>query len=315
MAFFKGILQDWPRKLVSVLFALLIWGYVQLQIQDEEIFRNVTVELEHRDDQIVLDQQMRPCAVTVRGPKRKLQLIGNADIRVVARVPAGHGPLDVPLLSKHVRAPSGVRIIAVQPERLRVFADKVKAAEKPLRIAFRGELPPELEFKTKQLIPRVAQVTGPERTVDSITEILTGPVDLGNNPPEQFEQMVPLQKIPHVTISPDEVRVRIALYRRMDDRFYKELPVRFLQRHPETFRPVGFGDDAPPLVSVVIQGPKATVDILSEASLRPFVDLTDITAAGRYRRPVHCWINAEGCRVRQLEPMVIDVEVAPVAAP
>lgn len=304
------LIYDWPRKVCAFLFALLIWLYVHIQIQDEDVFRNLPVTLEMTAEQIVVDQAVPTVTVTVRGPKDKIKSLRRVDIEVTGKISAkAYGQSYVPIFPRNVRTPSGIHVIAVKPNRLSVDVDRIHSEEKDVHLVFNGQLPPGYDFKTRKVVPARVIVTGPEKRVKALDFVSTEPIDLGDNPPQQFNIVSKLHPVPMLTFGADEVRVTVALYQKTADRFFQHLPLFILNAPRTSMSIVGF-PSANPSVDAVIQGPKATIDILTAASLRPFIDLSDITHPGIYRKSVHLWINADSCVQLQLKPMVFEVRIA-----
>jgi YbbR domain-containing protein len=303
--------EDKLRKTLALVFALLIWAFVRVQIRDVEIFRNVPVKIEHSGDIALLDQTLPKIAVAVRGSKRRVNVITNLDIEVIGQIPeaAQPGSVMIRLSKKNVRTPKGVEVIEVTPDRVQVNVDQLKTVEKPVRHRFNGNLPNEYAFKSVVVVPKRVQVTGPARLVDDLAEVITGPIELGEQTPEKFEMSVGLMKVPQVNVSPEEVSVQVELYRQKGDKFFPKLDVGVLTPKSGDFYVEGFVEPSQPVVEAVIQGPTSIIDILTESSLRPFIDLSDITAAGTYRKRVHLWINAEDCRVLEIKPIILKVKI------
>jgi hypothetical protein len=122
---------------------------------------------------------------------------------------------------------------------------------------------------------------------------------------------VPLIVPPGLHCHPGYVNVRVEILQQSGEKEFNGLPIHVLRpvREGLTVR----GDL--PGAAVTLRGPQLTLDGLDRMAVRPFVDLTTVTSAGRYRLSTQVWIDGspEQVTAEYVFPEKVEVEV--VAAP
>lgn len=312
MKFAPMIRLDWPRKFVALLCACLIWFSVQRQIQEEEVFRDIPVTLQHSKDIIVLQQELLKVNITLRGSQKRIRNLTTADIKITGQVSdeATRGRYTVLLRDKNVDVPGTIQVVDIQPNELGVYVDKVELLENvPIRCRFTGQLPEGYGRKSFSVTPKAVRATGPSNVVRELTELVTEAIELDQNVVNDFEVDVPLVGIPQVTLSPDRVRVSVELYKMKGSKFFGELDIFVLTSKNSDYYDVRFINPPAPHIEVVLSGPKSIIDILTSSSLRPFIDISNIPGPGTYRLPVHVWTNANDCVPLEIKPMILEVAV------
>ena len=113
----KILLEDWMRKLAAIIFALLIYWSVHLQLQEEETFRNVTVVIKSKDNKFcVLGTQSLTTTINVRGAKRNLSNIVNNKIPIIHYIQnPSSGSYIAKIRAHDVELPSGVSVQNIEP--------------------------------------------------------------------------------------------------------------------------------------------------------------------------------------------------------
>ena len=94
-----------------------------------------------------------------------------------------------------------------------------------------------------------------------------------------------------------------------DSKFFSDLDVSIMNSSNTGFNVAEFLVPTLPKVEAVLAGPKATIDILTSSSLRPFIDISDISTSGTYRLPVHLWVDAKDCAALEIKPMLLEVKI------
>ena len=303
---------DWTRKLVAFFCACLIWYTVHRQIQEKQVFRDIPLSLKHPEDLTVNQEDLPKVNVTLRGPKRRLNSVTNADIKIVGQVSeetTAGGYYTVLLRDKNIDVPRGVKIDNIQPDSFQVHIDTILNREIPIRCRFSGQLPEGYDRKSVFFVPKNAQVTGPSKIVRRIKEIPTEPIELDQSIQSDFEVEVHLETIRHVTIVPDSIEVTVELYRKFDSKFFGNLDILVVNSTDTDFYVEKFINPVLPKVEAVLRGPKSTIDVLTSSSLRAFTDISDITVFGSYRLPVHLWVDANDCSVVEIKPMIVEVKI------
>ncbi len=305
--------KNWPRKVASILCAFLIWYSVRTQLTEEETFRDIPVTLKHSEYLTLSEQDLPKLAIKLTGSKKRLKTLTNADIKVTGKISneATPGRYTVLIRDKNVEIPGKLKIVDIQPDSFHVYVDKIETIEDiPIRCRFVGSLPEGYGRKSISVIPNTAQITGPSKVVRGLGEMVTDEIEL-RNIYEGFEkELVELVNLPQgVTVNPARVKVSVELYRMNDTKLFSDLQISVMNRTNTDFYVEEFIKPSIPAIEAVIEGPKATVDILTVSSLRPFIDISEIAVAGSYRLPVHFWVDAKDCSALEVKPMILEVRV------
>ena len=305
-------ITDWPRKLVAFFCACLIWYTVHSQIQEKQVFRDIPLILKHPEYLTLNYEELPKINVTLRGQKRRLYAVTNADIKVTGQVSkeaTTSGYYTVLLREKNIEVPRGIKIDNIQPDSFQVHVDTILNREIPIRCRFTGQLPEGYDKKSVFFVPKNAQVNGPSKIVRRLKEIRAEPIELDQNIQDDFEIEVELETIRNVTVVPESVQVTVELYRKFDSKFFGNLDLVVLNSEDTDFYVEKFIKPDLPKVEAVLRGPKSTIDILTSSSLRAFIDVSDITVFGSYRLPVHLWVDANDCSVLEIKPIIVEVKV------
>lgn len=308
------VTEDWPRKLIAIIFAALIWYSVHLQMRQSEVIRGVPVSVRLPEKLAILESDQTPTVnVELGGSKRALRAITASNIRIVYSIPeeATPGSFTIHLKPLHVDVPPGIDVSAISPEDLRVTLDRIVQKDNiPVEIKFGGRLPPNMAHKGTLAIPRTVSLTGPEKFLAGITDVKTESIELDENTPPEFELDVPLRPLPRIRIVPEKVKVNVELARTRGTRYFENLPIAVVGDPrsglavEKILRPEkGLAE------FVVIEGPRDTIDILTASSLRTFVDISDLPGAGTFELPLQVWINAKNCTPANNRPNTVTVQV------
>ena len=305
------IKTDWPRKAVALLCACLIWYSVHRQISEVQIFRDIPVTLNHKKNLMLLEEDLPKINVTVRGPKRRLNSITTADIKVMGQISdeATRGRYTVLLRSKNIELPRGLEASDIQPNSFQVYVDTKTSKEIPIRCRFSGRLPEGYDRKSVFFVPKNAQISGPSKIIQRIKQINTESIELDETVQDDFEVEVQLETIKNVSISPKSVKVKIELYKLNESKFFGNLEILSIGSRSKDFFVENFIIPKEPKIEAVIGGPKSTIDFLTSSSVRAFIDISNISTSGTYRLPINLWVDAKDCSALEIRPMIAEVKV------
>lgn len=302
--------RDFLRKMMALLFAILLWFYVEGQVREGETFDNIPVKLKYDRNSICLEKEVFTVSVAVRGSGRVLQKVRPSDLKVSAEitsVPKGVGFYELPLPPESVSAPAGVRVTQVIPARLTLPVDRMETRNNvPVRVTFSGSLRAGYQVGKCSVSPSQVDIRGPGKVLPDVRELVTEPVPLDETLTQEFEVDVKLASRAGITANTESVHVVVEVSKQTILQTYQELPLYVLS---------GSGDslvvtEALPAVSITLQGPRAVLESVDAFALRPFVDISTITKPGRYRRPVQLWVGGLATvMVESVTPSIVDVTV------
>ncbi|MFT5128960.1 MAG: YbbR domain-containing protein [Rhodothermales bacterium] len=302
------IVDDWPRKLAAIFFAVILWMGVDGYISDERTYVNVPIKVEHNGDVVRLTESLPTGSVTIRGPRERIDEVTRENLTILLRVPPhiGAGRHSFRLGRRHVQTLRGTRAMSVTPAEITIQLDAVVRKAVPISTSHRDlfeSMPDRFDISTLRMTPETVTVTGPGTFLEGIAKVMPARrIALGDNPPENLEIVLPLRPIPDASLSHDSVTVQLELYTRRETKRFENLPVMVLGELPEGLE-MSFADPAEPILKeVVISGPSNVIGILSPKSLRTFIDVTDIKRPGQVSRPVNIYVQARNCEVERVEP-------------
>ncbi len=313
------LVEDWPRKLVAVLLALIIWYAVSAQLQ-QRMTITVPVQFTTDDTSVKLTdpENLPQVTITLRGSNRSLSQVTSNNVEVLHQIQRwpGAGDYEAFIREQNVDLPHGVHIMDITPNRVNVSLDKVTTKELTVVPTFAGRLESGWERRRTEIVPRTVKVRGLRRELDDLREITTQPIPLGDDTPVSFDIEValkpPTDRIE--VIGRNKVVVTVELRRTLVEEPMSGLNLHVLQLKESQLyvAEIELPRYQEPGVKVVIEGPSEAIDRLTSDAVRAFIDITAVPQAGKLTLPVQIWLNARGCRVREqsIQPMNVEVTIA-----
>lgn len=305
--------RDFMRKLVALLFALLVWLAVSAQLSETMMLHNVPVELLYNPAEVVIESNLPTVGVTVRGSPRALELLKSNDIHLAATVPEvvpGIYFHDLVLSPRNVtHAPPGIRVVDIDRRQVQIRLDRiVSRRDIPINVRFEGQIRDGYRRTRRSVVPSTMDIRGPHRIVRDIAEVTTEPVYLDDTIVRDFEVEVPITPIPGVEMG-RAVHVSVQVARTSGQRNYAALPMKVLAPPGAALRV----KEALPQVSVTVQGPQTVLERLGASQIHAFLDLTKATDPGRHSTPVQVWVDGDKeISVGYVHPATVSLELVPV---
>lgn len=189
---FKLLTENWTLKLLSLIFALLLWMFIMGE-RRQEIGYRVPLELQNIPAGMMVANEV-PSLVDVRvsGPRTLLMNISPSDISIVVDLAdLRPGLTTFKRLEERLNLPSGLRVTRLSPSFIDLKLERVKQKEVPVKIALSGEPMPGYRVGRLRAVPDQVLVEGAETELKSVTAVTTEAIDLeGVN--EGFSLIVPL---------------------------------------------------------------------------------------------------------------------------
>ncbi|MCX7806444.1 MAG: CdaR family protein [Planctomycetota bacterium] len=269
---------------VSVALATLLWLYVNDELSAErEIVAPLKIQI---PENMAVGSGPPPAGVRirVRGPKRKVELIGPMEIQGVYRVPDGAppGPFAVNLDAGNFSTPPEVSITRVVEDR--ILIELTQTSGRPLRVkpVIAGSPKDGFEIDgSPAAVPSEVTVTGPSEDLKNAEYIETEPVDVGGMS-EGFSRRVALARFVKVGDRPvpvqcaETVEISVRIRERTIPRVFQGIWVRALVPAGVTARV----SIKPPQVNVKAVGERRRVTQLRPEDIRLYVDLSDVAGEG-----------------------------------
>jgi YbbR domain-containing protein len=183
---YRAVTENIGIKIVSLLFASLLWLYVTAQIGERQTFR-VPLDLVNIPDSLTVVSEMpKEVSVTMRGARSELM-----KLRFLSRIRgtvdlggAKQGRVVVPLSAAILNLPAGFPAgdAAIDaPRSLTLDFERVVIAYVPVTPVFRGSVPKGMILVGQpSVIPALVLVRGTSAAMSGIAAVETEPIDLRN---------------------------------------------------------------------------------------------------------------------------------------
>lgn len=163
-------------KLVSILFAIVLYIYVMGEVNPEDYIskENVKVNLLNVEELqssglVIIDQNDYTVDLKISGKRNELKKISLDDIKITADLRGfPKGVNSVPL---DVSKPANIEV-NISPQQIKVRLDKIVQRQKPVEVFEKGAPAKSYVIGTKKITPEEILVEGPESKVESVTKVI-----------------------------------------------------------------------------------------------------------------------------------------------
>lgn len=189
---FKLLTENWTLKIISLIFALLLWMFIMGERQLEVGYR-VPLELQNIPKSLMIANEV-PSLVDVRvsGPRTLQMKVSPNDISIIVDLSdLKPGLTTFKRLEERLNLPSGLRVTRLSPSFIDLKLERIKQKLVPVKIALTGEPMTGFKVVSVKAVPDEVIIEGAETELKSVSEVTTEDVDLkGVN--EGFSLIVPL---------------------------------------------------------------------------------------------------------------------------
>jgi len=190
---FKLLTENWTLKLISLVFALLLWMFIMGERRLEVGYR-VPLELQAIPQGLMIANEV-PSLVDVRisGPRTLLTKISANDFSILVDLSdLRPGLTTFKRLEERLNLPSGLRVTRLSPSFIDLKLERIKSKEVPIKVVLAGEPLQGYQLVSIKAVPSQITIEGAESEMKSVSQVTTEPVDLtGVN--EGFSLIVPLE--------------------------------------------------------------------------------------------------------------------------
>lgn len=189
---FKLLTENWTLKLISLVFALILWIFIMGERRQEVGYR-VPLELQNIPAELIIANEV-PSMIDVRvsGPRTILMKVSPNDISIAVDLADLHpGLTTFKRLEERLNLPSGLRVTRLSPSFIDLKLERIKQKQVPVKISLSGEPLQGFQVGRVNAVPDRVVITGAETELKSVHEVTTEPIDL-NGVNEGFSLIVPL---------------------------------------------------------------------------------------------------------------------------
>jgi len=188
----KLITENWALKVLSLIFAIVLWFFVIGERRLEVGFA-VPLELQNVPEGMMVANDV-PSLIDVRisGPRTLLMNLRASDINIsVDLKDLQPGLTSFKRLEERLNIPSGLKVTRLSPSFVDVKLERIKEKTVPLDVDLVGSLAKGYEVASVQVNPDRVTIEGAESELKDVTQTKTEPVDLAGVR-ESFTLMVPI---------------------------------------------------------------------------------------------------------------------------
>jgi len=184
--------ENWILKLLSLIFALVLWFFVMGE-RRQEIGFSVPLKLENIPQDLMLANEV-PNLVDVRisGPRTLLMNLSPQDISIsVDLKDLKPGLTSFKRLDEKLNIPSALKVTRLSPSFVDVKLERIKEKQVPVVVSIEGAPADGYRLVGTSLNPAKVTVIGAEGELKDIREVTTEAISV-TDVTESFSLMVPL---------------------------------------------------------------------------------------------------------------------------
>ena len=308
------IRNDFRRKLVALLFAIIVYFCIWSQQRAERWINGVRVIASPVGQEYI----MAPAPVflidiRVSGPSDRIDMVKPSaffgEVKIGPRERVGDDDYEVTLTPRDFHGPSDFKVVKVGqvPSKavMKVRMQRRITKELPVDPRFTGKLSGDFRHGNPEVTPKKVTVTGAKSDVELLKEVRTEPIPLSPDIEESFFYSAKIVERPRVTVTPTTVEVKVPIERNTET-VLKEIPVALLCDRNAEFE-VSFVE-ADPRVSVTVRNETAAERVTPE-KLSAFVDVTRLSSPGIHKVNVECHIREGKGTVSAIRPAEFSVKI------
>jgi len=294
------ITEKWPAKVISIVVAIIIFVFHRMSGLQERFF-SVPLQLEINNDLVPSSPYPRNIRVNLRGDANSIFPINEGDVEAYVDLTKFQQPgfykASVQIRKKGTAVEADSLEIEVDPLQISITLDTKISKTVPLTPDFDGYLEEGYEMVSYTLNPSRIIIDGPTGLINSVEELSTEGIDLGNRNSDFSAQVHITNPNPLLVIRGDGMAEFKGFIRELIMiRSFGEIPIRAL----------GLREDltANFLIetgSVRIEGTQNDLENFNPVLIRLSVDCAAIQGPGNYRLPLSAEVP-EGITVSRLEP-------------
>jgi len=203
--------ENWMMKLLSLIFALVLWFFVMGE-QDLEKGFAVPVELSNLPEGLIVSGDV-PSLLDVRisGPRTVLMNLQQSDLAIAIDLKGlTPGVTSYKRLEELFNLSRNLKVTRISPSIIDVRLERIRAKRVPVKVVLEGDPPAGFVVSTMVAKPSHVSVSGAGSELKNINEVLTDPIQI-SEVREDFTQMVPLDYVGKFTSLKDDKSVDVSV--------------------------------------------------------------------------------------------------------
>lgn len=203
--------ENWMMKLLSLVFALVLWFFVMGEQNLEKGFA-VPVELLNVPEGLIVSNDV-PSLLDVRisGPRTVLLNLQQSDLAVKIDLKGlSPGLTSYKRLEERFNLSRNLKVTRTSPSIVDVQLERIRAKRVPVKIVLEGDPPEGFVVASMAAKPTHVTVSGAGSELKNVNEVPTDPIQI-SEVREDFTQLVPLDYVGKFTALKDDKSVDVSV--------------------------------------------------------------------------------------------------------
>ncbi len=285
-------------KIISLLFAIVLWFFVVLEDKVEQDIQ-IAVHYQNIPKGLMLVKAPRKVLVKVVGPRSILRNLSRRPLSLsldLKKLRAGKHLITIG--AKDLSLPAGLEVVDIEPEKIEVVLERIVTRKLPVEAVIEGSPPPGWKIAEVKVTPAKIRLCGPESLLFGLRRVKTKPINI-NGLTGEVVKIVEVDLPKEIKFGlPRMVKVQIKIVEKVVEREIKDLPIKVVGSEKEVKL-------EPEKVSAILKGPERVLGPFSETKIKAIVDLTHLKQ-GWHRVRVKLIIPPE-VKILELKPKQIKV--------
>ncbi len=274
-----AVTVNWPLKVLSLVFAVLLWLYVSVGQTQLEVPKTAVLELRNLPANLVRTSDV---VSTI-----DLKLLGSAaQLRGIEKNSLGYeldmsqatpGRISFKVIDTRIKGlPSGVKVTELSPSEITIsFSERVDK-EMPVEVVTKGEPAFGYQIEEKSSQPRLVKVSGAIEEIATMNAVPTEPIDVAGRK-DTYRGTHALNLVGrHIELSePIDVEVTVRIRAEIVQRNFEQVPIEVENTEYATWV-------NPPAQDLRLKGPVEAMQKLDAKSIRLVIDATGLEP-GRHK--------------------------------
>jgi len=188
----KVLTHNKGLKALSLLMAVMSWYMIQDAISNQTEIPDIRLQIQTPEGLAILNQSATTVDVTCRGAREDLQHLDPRQIQAVLDVTLKNGviPEEIAIVPENIKGARGVRVVAINPHKVRVTLDHEGEKRVPVKGRTTGQ-PLFGQVESVSCEPSAVLLRGPAAKLRTTECVYTQPVDVDGRV-ESFVRRTPL---------------------------------------------------------------------------------------------------------------------------
>jgi YbbR domain-containing protein len=176
---FKLLTENWALKLLSMVFALILWFFV---MGERKLERSYAVPLEMKNlptAMMIANEVPNEVAVRISGPRTLLMNMGAEDLRIVVDLQdLSPGLTSFIRLDERLNIPAPLKVTRLSPSYVDVKVERIGVKKVPVNPLLKGIPAEGFRVEKVSAVPASVIVEGAQGELDALQQIDTTPLNI-----------------------------------------------------------------------------------------------------------------------------------------